>query len=72
MAPALGRAFIISIHVLREEDDSALRDAVDAINISIHVLREEDDVRHGYGIASQGISIHVLREEDDRSSCKNG
>ena len=35
---------IISIHVLREEDDSKWYDATKSYSyISIHVLREEDD-----------------------------
>ena len=56
---------MISIHVLREEDDEGRR--VDGIIdiISIHVLREEDDYRRKPRDCAVYISIHVLREEDD-------
>ena len=59
-------AIMISIHVLREEDDSGRNFRGRCEHISIHVLREEDDP----GLRRRGqpqpdISIHVLREEDD-------
>ena len=56
----------ISIHVLREEDDSIFSSKRSGHEISIHVLREEDDehIADRY-ILVDVISIHVLREEDD-------
>ena len=57
---------LISIHVLREEDDIK-RIWLDFFAIiSIHVLREEDDLgRANMQMSIASISIHVLREEDD-------
>ena len=44
LRPIAYRMGIISIHVLREEDDGAARIFTRRIRlISIHVLREEDD-----------------------------
>ena len=65
---------IISIHVLREEDDWKARcEAAERDIISIHVLREEDDAQAARGQRHRsGISIHVLREEDDRHSIPGG
>ena len=37
---------MISLHVLREEDDMVLQSAEYLDDISIHVLREEDDAKH--------------------------
>ena len=56
---------IISIHVLREEDDSVTKVHVFRNFISIHVLREEDDCEACHNKMHPEISIHVLREEDD-------
>ena len=39
--------FLISIHVLREEDDRVAAKGKRKNKISIHVLREEDDVLCG-------------------------
>ena len=57
--------YVISIHVLREEDDDVRSGAKIPQMISIHVLREEDDVRIAHAHFHFVISIHVLREEDD-------
>ena len=68
---AAGR--VISIHVLRVEDDPQPRAAAPGLPISIHVLRVEDDLcippRRGGGL---DISIHVLRVEDDIRPCAAG
>ena len=58
---------MISIHVLRVEDDTqAETDEVRADMISIHVLRVEDDAKQLQPAAhGDAISIHVLRVEDD-------
>ena len=57
---------VISIHVLREEDDIHLQRILNGqAGISIHVLREEDDGHRENGAGGHDISIHVLREEDD-------
>ena len=57
---------VISIHVLRVEDDWPYRRSNRSILcISIHVLRVEDDVMSCGGLQSSKISIHVLRVEDD-------
>ena len=55
----------ISIHVLREEDDTRTRLFCRSQSISIHVLREEDDLMYFLPFHPSAISIHVLREEDD-------
>ena len=39
----MAQALLISIHVLREEDDDKETVAAFTVTISIHVLREEDD-----------------------------
>ena len=59
------RLSIISIHVLRVEDDDTIISLAQQLKISIHVLRVEDDLflcRCAFRII---ISIHVLRVEDD-------
>ena len=60
------RSCVISIHVLRVEDDRCIHQGIHGFPISIHVLRVEDDPNwlfiHG---ATCLISIHVLRVEDD-------
>ena len=57
---------IISIHVLRVEDDLVGKQGADfALGISIHVLRVEDDPSFGCLTCIFFISIHVLRVEDD-------
>ena len=69
LRPIAYRMGIISIHVLREEDDGAARIFTRRIRlISIHVLREEDDPFNAPLYDLTCISIHVLREEDDMAS----
>ena len=49
---------LISIHVLREEDDMAAYDFLAAyIAISIHVLREEDDIRRPLEISCSAVFL---------------
>ena len=56
---------LISIHVLRVEDDLMPRPAGRGTIISIHVLRVEDDHSRWECNRFVKISIHVLRVEDD-------
>ena len=56
---------IISIHVLRVEDDQCPSWGRICITISIHVLRVEDDTMTDPNLLTADISIHVLRVEDD-------
>ncbi len=68
-------SFMISIHVLREEDDISYVRYESGERISIHVLREDDDPAQAQFRPSPiAISIHVLREEDDpnRHSVRSG
>ena len=65
--PGLCRqAHAISIHALREEGDTVIKDVVfEPEGISIHALREEGDPRPPPLRLRRGISIHALREEGD-------
>ena len=53
---------LISIHVLREEDDLKMHGQVRACLISIHVLREEDDK------SPYGPSITTLKFQSTSSA----
>ena len=55
---------MISIHVLRAEDDGGPLAAAPLRGISIHVLRAEDDSSRPRPRYDGSISIHVLRAED--------
>ena len=59
------RAWIISIHALREEGDQALGYNASDMMISIHALREEGDQWPYARFGMWFISIHALREEGD-------
>ena len=56
---------VISIHVLRVEDDGNVGFKSITCCISIHVLRVEDDEALLAAMPACVISIHVLRVEDD-------
>ena len=62
---------VISIHVLRVEDDLKPKYVVQRRRISIHVLRVEDDLGQFLGsVLPRLISIHVLRVEDDSKNAQ--
>ena len=65
-------ARLISIHVLRVEDDICHKSPFAFQSISIHVLRVEDDAQKSPLLLHTSISIHVLRVEDDRGYGKTG
>ncbi len=56
----------ISIHALRGEGDSTIREYYEIAEISIHALRGEGDNNRGQTFhRSAQISIHALRGEGD-------